>query len=222
MIRDRLKRVARKAAIKVFNMEFDTEERDPNAHRRGDPSKFDPSKIPKIVDGAGDTPGPNHKENIGRPSMSAQVAGGVTPFCIDLRAPIETLTGVLPGAIVLPRELVKQRRELLPEKSARITVYDQTGAQESTEVAAWLRAEGWTMARRLQGGFAEWLEHGEQVSMPVAPDGGKHRIGDPVSLADGRAGWVVASTVDKGTPRVTVWHEDGTTTGPLNVDDLAS
>ena len=65
MIRNRLKKKVRKLAIKAFGMEFDTEDRDPNAGGRADPADFDPSVIPNIVDGAGDTPGPNHKQDIG-------------------------------------------------------------------------------------------------------------------------------------------------------------
>ena len=76
MIRDRLKNRMRKMAIKAFGMEFDTEDRDPNAGGRANPDDFDPSVIPKIVDGAGDTPGPNHKEDIGRTWVAAQARGG--------------------------------------------------------------------------------------------------------------------------------------------------
>ena len=75
MIRDRLKNRMRKMAIKAFGMDLDTEDRDPNAGGRANPDDFDPSVIPKIVDGAGDTPGPNHKEDIGRTWVAAQLAG---------------------------------------------------------------------------------------------------------------------------------------------------
>ena len=75
MIRDRLKKAARKAAIRLLNMEFDTEDRDPNARGNPDASKFDPDKIPPLVDGDGDTPGPNHKQDIGRTWVAAQLAG---------------------------------------------------------------------------------------------------------------------------------------------------
>ena len=45
MIRDRLKKAARRAAIKLLNMEFDTEERDPNARGVADPNNFDPLSL---------------------------------------------------------------------------------------------------------------------------------------------------------------------------------
>lgn len=215
MIRDRLKKVARMAAIKVLKMDFDTQERDPAARRRGDPDAFDPSKIPTVVDGSGDTPGPNHKEDVGRTMTSAQIAGGVAPFLIDIRPPQETVTGLLPGAVVLPGRLVERRLDLLPPKSGRVTVYDQTGELGSAEVAAWLRAQGWEWARRLQGGYAEWMEHDEHTTMPAVPDGARLKVGDPVRLRAGGEGWVLAVDTSGADAAYTVWHADGSTTGPV-------
>ena len=139
MIRDRLKNRMRKMAIKAFGMEFDTEDRDPNAGGRANPDDFDPSVIPKIVDGAGDTPGPNHKEDIGRTWVAAQLAGGVAPFFVDIRTPMEMAAGVLPGAHRFPEQSIKDHLATLPAKDVRVTVYDQTGEQGSIELAAWLR-----------------------------------------------------------------------------------
>lgn len=220
MIRDRLKKVARKAAIKVLKMDFDTQERDPAARRRGDPDAFDPSKIPTVVDGSGDTPGPNHKEDVGRTMTSAQIAGGVAPFLIDIRPPQETVTGLLPGATVLPDELIRERLELLPPKTDRVTVYDQTGELGSGEVAAWLREQGWVWARRLQGGYAEWIEHDEACTMPAIPDGARLKIGDPVRLIAGGEGWVLDVDVTGSAAAYTVWHADGSTTGPVTDEAL--
>ncbi len=216
MIRDRLRRVARKAAIKLLNMEFDTEERDPAARRRGDPSAFDPSKIPPLVDGDGDTPGPNHKFDIGRPWVSAQLAGGVAPILIDIRPPAEVVAGVLPGAVVLPGSLVLSRLDLLPaDRAERITVYDQTGELGSAEIAEKLRDAGFAMARRLQGGYAEWLEHAEPIGHPPVAPGGRARVGDPVRMTDGREGWVLRSLLLDGSPAAEVWFADGTWVGPV-------
>ena len=134
-------------------MEFDTEERDPNARGVADPNNFDPSVIPKLVDGDGDTPGPNHRFDIGRTWVSAQLAGGVPPFFIDIRAPQVAAAGILPGALLLSGESLKQRTDVLPtDRGQRVTIYDQTGEQGSSDLAAWLREQGWGMARRLQGG----------------------------------------------------------------------
>lgn len=220
MIRDRLKSAARKFAIRALGMEFDTQERDPNARGVADPSKFDPDKIPTVVDGAGDTPGPNHKEDIGRTWVSAQVAGGVPPFFIDIRPPAEVVTGMLPGAILSSGMSLKQRLELLPPKPERVTIYDQTGDQGSAELAAWLREQGWGMARRLQGGYAEWMEFSEPVEAPPEVAGATHQLGDPVKLTDGRQA-VVHTVIPEGDRfRYLVWVAEQVE-GPLSADDLA-
>lgn len=220
MIRDRLKKAARKAAIRVLKMDFDTEERDPAARRRGDPNKFDPSKIPTVVDGSGDTPGPNHKHDIGRTWTSAQLAGGVAPFFLDIRPPQETVMGILPGALILPGELIQQYTDRLPPKTERVTVYDQTGELGSTEVAAWLRDQGWEWARRLQGGYAEWIEHDENTHRPNVPDGASKKIGDPVRLGDGQSGWVLDVQVNGESVSYDVWHENGTVTAGVAESDV--
>ena len=178
MFRDRLKNRMRKMAIKAFGMEFDTEDRDPNAGGRANPDDFDPSVIPKIVDGAGDTPGPNHKEDIGRTWVAAQLAGGVAPFFVDIRTPMEMAAGVLPGAHRFPEHSLKDHLSNLPAKDVRVTVYDQTGEQGSIELAAWLRGQGWGLARRLQGGYAEWIEHGEDIETPRLTCPGEGAVGD--------------------------------------------
>ena len=221
MIRDRLKKVARRAAIKLLNMEFDTEDRDPNARRKGDPSKFDPSKIPPLVDGDGDTPGPNHKSDIGRTWVVAQLAGGVAPFFLDVRPPQEAVAGTLPGAVVLPGKLALERLDLLPsDRALRITVYDQTGELDSDQIAEALRAAGFSMARRLRGGYAEWIEHAEPIHTPEALDGAGLKLGDPVRLADGREGWVLRSWAEGERVLYEAWYADGSWSGPHTEDEL--
>ena len=53
MIRDRLKNAVKKVALRAFNMEWDAEETRDGGTRKTE-SVFDPTKIPKIVDGSGD------------------------------------------------------------------------------------------------------------------------------------------------------------------------
>ena len=84
MIRQFLKKKIRNVAVQVFNMEFDVEERDKRP-ARSTPQAFDQSIIPSIVDGSGDTPGPNHKEKIGRTVISAEIVSGVDSLLIDGR-----------------------------------------------------------------------------------------------------------------------------------------
>ena len=205
MIRNRLKNRVRRLAIKAFGMEFDTEDRDPNAGGRADPADFDPSVIPKIVDGAGDTPGPNHKEDIGRTWVAAQLAGGVAPFFIDIRPPMETVAGVLPGAKRFPGQSIEDHLSILPPKEQRVTVYDQTGEQGSIELAARLREAGWANARRLRGGYAEWIEHGEETVLPKTSHRSKRKVGDSIKRGEHK-GTLLDVTEDGA---IWIWTEDG-------------
>ncbi len=215
MIRDRLKNVARKAAVRLLNMEFDVEERDPRGKTVGRVGEIDMSVIPKVVDGDGDTPGPKHLEDIGRTWVAAQLVSGEAPFFLDIRPPMECSAGILPGALVAPGQSVRACLDRLPDPSHRITVYDQTGALGSAEVAAWLRANGYPMARRLRGGYAEWIEHGEPISVPSVPPGAIGKLGDPVRLPDGREGHILA--VLDG-PRYRVWLDaEQVEVGPIEL-----
>ena len=182
MIRRKLKSFVRQGLIKVFNMDFDVEDRESVKRGAPPPSKkpqeVDPAVIPKVVSGSGDTPGPNHKEDIGRTWCSAQLIGGVAPFFLDIRPPNEVVSGMLPNAHVMTGQHIFDNLHLLPSKDKRVVVYDQTGDLGSMEIAKELREKGWEMARRLQGGFAEWIEYGEEIQSPT-PVGG-YKIGDPL------------------------------------------
>ena len=179
-------------------MEYDTVDRDPNARKSGDPTSFDPNKIPKIVDGDGDTPGPNHKEDIGRTYASAQLAGGKGVAVVDIRTPLEYIGGVLPGALLMPRDRVKDQLSKLPtDKSFAIIVYDQTGEHGSVDVAQWLREQGYTRARRLQGGFASGSNTVSPSNKPISPKEPKRELVIlPASLTIGKAGYWRSSNPD--------------------------
>ena len=218
MIRKKLKDRARKAALKLLNMEFDAEHRDPAGRGVADPSAFDPDKIPKVVDGAGDTPGPNHKTEIGRPWVAAQLAGGVAPVFIDVRPALELAQGLLPAALSMPSTRLKAHLDRLPAKDVRVTVYDQTGEQDAAQTAAWLRENGWGLARSLRGGFVEWIEHGEPIEPAPTTDDGKVRVGDPLTLKDGQSGWAVEIEGDS----ISIWLSTDEHFGPVQRDALSS
>ena len=76
-------------------MEFDVEERDKRPPR-STPQAFDRSIIPNIVDGSGDTPGPNHKEKVGRTVVAAEILSGFSPFLIDIRPQMKSYRGCSP------------------------------------------------------------------------------------------------------------------------------
>ena len=222
MIRDRLKGAVKRVAIKAFGMEWEAEELAPNEgnSKRAAPAEIDPNLIPRVVDGSGDTPGPKHRERIGRTWLASQVISGVPGVIIDIRHPKEVVAGMIPQAILLPGEQVKTRLELLPAKDVRVTLYDQTGGDASEQLATWLREQGWTIARMLQGGYAEWIEHDEPVTRPEPPANGRYHLGNPVELKTGQRGVVQAAWTDAGFARYTVLLDSGEVRGPVGEAEL--
>ena len=218
MIRNRLKGLVRKIAVKALNMEFDTQTRPENNFAKD--VEFDESKIPKVVDGSGDTPGPNHKTDIGRTWVSAQLSGGVAPFFIDIRPPSETVSGILPNAIIQTGDSIKNSLHILPkDKTERITIYDQTGDLGSDEIAQWLREQGWTMARKLRGGFAEWLEHDELLAQNQTISGAKYQIGDPIQVNTDH-GYIHKVLTRQDIIEYEVWVKDKGIVGTFPENDL--
>lgn len=219
MIRDRLKAAVRTAALKLFKMEKQMEPHaEPNVKLDHAPESIDRSVIPKVVDGSGDTPGPNHKEDVGRTMLSAAIISGAGPVLIDHRPPAECSGGMLPGAICVPALGLKQRLDLLPaDKDMRIVVYDQLGSDESVELAAWLRALGYPNSRRLKGGYAEWIEHDEPIVSGGPAAGARFGIGDPVQRADGSRYWV-QEALPGG--RYRLWTPAGGSVEPVSESEL--
>ncbi len=125
--------------------------------------------LPPLQPGRGETPGPNHKEDISQEWASAQLHSGVPPFFIDTRPADEFARGHIPGAISAPGTSIQDRSADLPDQDERITVYDADGEQQSAEVAVWLREHGWPGARRLQGGFEIWSAGGDTVEVDPDP-----------------------------------------------------
>ena len=81
-----------------------------------------------------------------------------------------------------------------------------TGAQGSIELAAWLRENGWELARRLQGGYAEWIEHGEDTQPPSISSTSDLTVGD--TYKKGSIKGTVHDVDSAGT--IWVWTEDET------------
>ena len=73
------------------------------------------------------------------------------------------------------------------------------------ELAAWLRDNGWALARRLQGGYAEWIEHGEDIVTPQLSASGEGAVGD-THLAGGGEGQLLDRKPDGSS---WVWMADG-------------
>lgn len=218
MLREKLKEAARKAALKAFGMEREASARD--VERPKGNGTFDPAVIPRVVAGSGDTPGPNHKEDLGRTWLAAQIASGVSPVLVDLRHPRECVGGMLPGAINLPGLQYRDALHRLPDKARGVLVYDQLGREEAIAAAAWFRDQGYAGARRLVGGYAEWIEHDEPVTVPHSPPGGRYHVGVEVVLRDGGRAWVQEAVLEGGLPRYTLLLPDGAARAGVSEDEL--
>jgi hydroxyacylglutathione hydrolase len=218
MIGDRLKRAARRVGRRLLLPEERASVRVRSALARGD-GPVDRSVIPRIQQGDGDTPGPNHPTDIGRTWAAAQLAGREGIVALDIRSPAEWASGHLPGAVLVPRELLADHLDAIPGHvgDTFVAVYDATGDQGSAHIADLLRERGFPRARRLVGGFAEWVEEGEEVVMDPPSPGGP-QIGDSVATRSGVRGAVWRIT-GNGEPRYGVLVQ---TSPPSSLDCAAS
>lgn len=221
MLRQRVKDLARKAALRAFGMEGQASPHAVQSERlSAPPASVDPNVIPRVVDGSGDTPGPNHKTDVGRTILAAQVVSAAPPVILDIRHPEECAGGMLPFAVLMPGEQLKARLAELPDKAARVVVYDQLGGPESDTLAAWLREQGWGQTRRLRGGYAEWIEHGEPITIPTPPPGGRWAIGQMVERVVGGRAWVLHTALEGGAPRYWLLGPDGAQVGPVGEREI--
>lgn len=207
MFRDRIKAAARGVAKRILLPEERASVRARGDLERSAPADaVDERVIPKLQDGDGDTPGPNHKSDIGRTWAAAQLLAGEGVFALDVRSPVEWAQGHLPGARLVPAEVLADHLALLPGAGTDVfvVVYDATGEQGAAGAAALLRDKGWARARRLVGGYAEWVQEGEEVESARPIDGVRHQIGDTARLPDGAVGVVWSIDTDGREPEARV------------------
>lgn len=85
---------------------------------------------------------------------------------LDVREPWEFATGVIPGAILVPRADVPERiRELVPDLAAPIVVYCAGGVR-SAYAAKTLEGMGYTGVVSMAGGMHAWEEADKPTSNP--------------------------------------------------------
>jgi rhodanese-related sulfurtransferase len=92
----------------------------------------------------------------------ARSAGAELPFIIDLRHPLDVLTDplVLPGALRIGPDELKQRRGLIP-RDRDVVLYCTCPSEEtSAKVALELRRMGVRRVRPLRGGLQGWKDAG--------------------------------------------------------------
>lgn len=92
----------------------------------------------------------------------AREAGKEQPFIVDLRHPLDVLTDplVLPGALRIGPEDLKQRRDSIP-RDRDIVLYCTCPSEEtSAKIAMELRKMGVRRVRPLRGGLQGWKDAG--------------------------------------------------------------
>ena len=81
---------------------------------------------------------------------------------VDMRAPDETAFGIIPGAITLTQDVVRQMHEEWP-KEGKVVLYCQRGMR-SADGAAYLAGHGFTNVWSLSGGVEAWTMAGNKLS----------------------------------------------------------
>lgn len=105
---------------------------------------------------------------------AARDAGTELPFIVDLRHALDVLTDptVLPGALRIGPEELKQRRELIPAGRDVVLYCTCPSEETSAKVALELRKMGIRRVRPLRGGLQGWKDAGYPVDsvdmVPVA------------------------------------------------------
>ncbi len=85
---------------------------------------------------------------------------------LDVREPWEFATGVIPGAVLVPRaDLTERIRSLIPDPATPIVVYCASGVR-SAYAAKTLEEMGYTGAVSMAGGMHAWEEVGKPTGSP--------------------------------------------------------
>lgn len=99
----------------------------------------------------------------------AEQAGLDRPFIVDLRHPLDVMTDplVLPGALRVGPDELKQRKEIIP-RDRDIVLYCTCPSEEtSAKVALELRRMGVKRVRPLRGGLQAWKDAGYPLDTAV-------------------------------------------------------
>ncbi len=84
------------------------------------------------------------------------------PLVVDVREPVELLSGVIPGSVSVPLGAIAQRMGELP-RDRPIVAYCQTG-ERSLMIVQFLNRRGWRNAKSLRGGIEAWNQLGSPAS----------------------------------------------------------
>jgi membrane protein DedA with SNARE-associated domain/rhodanese-related sulfurtransferase len=99
----------------------------------------------------------------------AELAGLDRPFIVDLRHPLDVMTDplVLPGALRIGPDELKQRKEIIPTDRDIILYCTCPSEETSAKVALELRRLGIKRVRPLRGGLQGWKDAGYPVDQAV-------------------------------------------------------
>lgn len=89
----------------------------------------------------------------------AEVPDGT--YLLDVREDDEWAAGHIDGAVHIPMSGLLARVAEVP-KDREVVVYCKVGAR-SAQVAAYLRQQGWTEVRDMDGGIAAWVGAGRPI-----------------------------------------------------------
>lgn len=100
----------------------------------------------------------------------AESDGLERPFIVDLRHPLDVLTDplVLPGALRISPDELKQRREIIPSDRDIVLYCTCPSEETSAKVALDLRRLGIRRVRPLRGGLQGWKDAGYPVDEIVS------------------------------------------------------
>lgn len=100
----------------------------------------------------------------------AKREGRQLPFIIDLRHPLDVLTDplVLPGALRMGPDELKQRREMIPHDRDVVLYCTCPSEETSAKVALELRRIGVRRVRPLRGGLQGWKDAGYPLETVLA------------------------------------------------------
>jgi len=101
-------------------------------------------------------------------ALNAELQAGGNPILIDVREADEHATGMIPGAIHIPRGFLELRVEkAVADRAAPVVVYC-AGGTRSLLAARSLGELGYTNVRSLAGGFTGWKRNGLAWEHPLA------------------------------------------------------
>ena len=84
----------------------------------------------------------------------AMIAGGDVRV-LDVRTPAETARGILPGALLIPVQVLEERWREIPKDARRTLVYC-AGGERSAAACEFLSRQGYEGLYNLSGGFLSW------------------------------------------------------------------